>query len=48
MGRNVIRIDFGVIGPRGFLNLDNDYLLCSNDCLRSFLQTRGYHLHHDP
>ncbi len=41
MGRNVIRLDFGVIGPRGFLNLDDDHLFCSVDCLISYLRARG-------
>lgn len=34
LGRNVLRLQEGVIGPRGFIELEDPPVFCGYDCLR--------------
>ncbi len=36
LGVNVYRAEDGVIGPRGFVSLDQPQLFCCESCLRDF------------
>ena len=37
LGVDTIAIDRGVIGPRGFVSLDEPKFLCDDDCLRRYV-----------
>jgi len=37
LGVDAVALEYGVIGPRGFVSLDDRRLFCDEDCLRRHL-----------
>lgn len=38
LGEDVIRMENGVIGPRGFIDLDDAMFFCNDECLKGYCQ----------
>ena len=38
LGEDVIRMDNGVIGPRGFIDLGKAMFFCNEDCLKGYCE----------
>lgn len=38
LGEDVIRMENGVIGPRGFIDLGNAMFFCDEDCLKRYCE----------
>jgi len=48
LGADVISIRAGVLGPRGFVQLEERRLLCSDTCLESYVCNERTEVHEMP
>lgn len=47
-GQDVIGVQEGIIGPRGFVQLEERLLLCSIDCMKSYFADNGSYVERIP